>query len=579
MALKKKKPKGKKIAKIILIIILLVYLIIFLGINSYIEGIIKSKVDTQLNNNPKSLYQISYEDLDLNILSGSISIKNILIQPSDSATWMLNNGIVGSVLSSHIELFKIKRLKIFDFISDNDIYISKVILENATTKQITNPKAEKSKKTEKSKNRNRFPEVLNKISIDDFQFKNATFKIANYEQVDDYLFEIDSLSISISDVYIDDKTIQNTIPLSFSKIEIIAHLLSVKSMKFYSISTSGIDLNVQDTSITLKSLSLTPKYSRDEYNKIIKYNDDLFSINTEKIVLKGLDLNKIKQSELINFNSVDIYSPVISIYRDKRLPDAPFKKKKLITSLLLSIPKSIDIDTLRVKNARLSYEEMHNTIDTPGKVFFEPLNLTAYNLTNDSGLIKNNPHLHVDVEAMLMAKSKLKANFDFYLNRRDDYFTAQGNLEAISGTEFNQMLASLMLAKIESCNVHRAAFTFVANDNKSTGNLELIYDNLEASLLKQKDPNKKSKTLSWFAGNFVAKSNLPNDPKYRTGIINFERNKDKAIVNFLWNSVKTGLITSLVPMAEKRELKKKAKKHKEDSKEKKRKSRNSNRKK
>ncbi len=33
------------------------------------------------------------------------------------------------------------------------------------------------------------------------------------------------------------------------------------------------------------------------------------------------------------------------------------------------------------------------------------------------------------------------------------------------------------------------------------------------------------------------------EPKYRTGIIGFERRKDKAIVNFIWNSVKTGVIS------------------------------------
>lgn len=567
MPTKGKKSKGKKTLKIFLLVFILLILIIFLGINNYLENIIKDKVDTQLNNNPHSLYQVSYNDLDLNILSGSVSVKSILIQPSDSATMMVNNGLLGSFINMEIEQFKIKHLKIFDFISDKNVDISKVILKNVNVKYIVNPDAEKHK-IEKTGNSNEiFPDVLNKVYIADFEFLNTTFQMANYKQPNDYLFEIDSLSITVANIFMDDKTIKNTIPIDFSSIEINTQLFSTKSMKYYSISTSGIGFNAKDTTLTLNAFKLTPKYNRDEFNKKIKYNDDLFSISTEKIVLNSLDLNKIKHSKLINFKSVIVYKPIISIYRDKRLPDAPFKKKKLITSMVMSIPVSIDIDSLKVLDGKLTYEEMHKSVDQPGKVFFDPLFLTVYNVTNDSTLINQNAHLQIDVLGKIMGKSDMTANFDFHLNRTDDYFTAKGKLKAISGIEFNQMLASLLLAEVQSGDVHSATFNFSANDDSSNGTLDLVYDNLVVNLLKQKDPDKKSKALSWLAGNFVDKSNLPGDPKYRKGIIHFDRNKDKAIVNYLWNSVKTGIVTSIVPFVEKKKIKKEKKEEKKTEKE------------
>lgn len=570
MSSKEKKSKTRKVLKIVLIVFLLLLLVIFFGTNSYVEGIVKNKIDTQLNKNPNSLYHISYEDLDINILTGSLSIKNVLIKPSDSAKQMVDSGMLRSIVKTQIELFKVKRLKIFDFITNKNVDISKVIVENTRIVYLINQDVEKPEKKKKEPTDKLFPNVLNRVSIGGFEFINATFLLSNYQQPDEYLFEIDSLSIIVKDIYLDSSTIKNPIPLNFSDININTKYFALKSMKYYSISTSGIGFNIHDTTLTLNQFKLIPKYSKEEYNQQIQFNNDWFSIETEKVVLNGLSLSEIEQSESINLNSVVIYKPVIEIYRDKRLPDAPFKKKKLITSMVKSIPLNIDIDTLKVLNGKLVYEEMVELSDKPGKVFFDPLFLTAYNVTNDSGLIAKNPHLQIDLKGNIMGKGQLHVNLDFYLNRNDDYFVAKGNLGAISAVEFNPMVESLMLVKIESGDVRSAAFNFTATDDVSHGELKLIYENMKVEVLKQKDPEKKSGIISFLANELIHSHNLPEDKKFRTGIIHFERRKDKAIVNFLWNSVKTGIISTVAPIAdknrktEKKEQREATKKEKEE---------------
>ncbi len=582
MSSKEKKSKTRKVLKIILITFFLLLLVVFFGINSYVEGIVKNKIDTQINKNPNSLYHISYEDLDINILTGSLSIKNVLIKPSDSAKQMVDSGMLRSIVKTHVELFKVKRLKIFDFIAYKNVDISKVIVENTRIEYLINQdvvpmaslweKPEKKKKTTTDK---LFPNVLNRVSIDDFEFINATFLLLNYQQTEEYLFEIDPLSIVVKDVYMDSSTIANPIPLNFSDIDINTKYFALKSMKYYSISTSGIGFDVDDFTLTLNQFKLVPKYSKDEYNKQIKYNNDWFSISTEKVVLNGLSLSEIEKSESIDLNSVIVYNPNIEIYRDKRLPDAPFKKKKLITSMVKSIPLNIVIDTLKVLDGKLVYEEMLDLSDKPGKVFFDPLFLTAYNVTNDSSLIAKNAHLQIDLKGKIMGKSQLHANLDFYLNRNDDYFVAKGNLEAISAVEFNPMVESLMLAKIESGDVRSVAFNFTATDDVSHGELKLIYENMKVEVLKQKDPEKKSGIISVLANELIHSHNLPEDKKFQTGIIHFERRKDRAIVNFLWNSVKTGIISTVAPIADKNH--KAEKKEQKETKKEKRKAKKSDR--
>jgi hypothetical protein len=182
-----------------------------------------------------------------------------------------------------------------------------------------------------------------------------------------------------------------------------------------------------------------------------------------------------------------------------------------------------------------------------------------------------------ELNGMLMGKSEINAQLRFHLNRQDEYFSAKGKLAKMDGTALNEMFKSLLMAEIKEWDVQSAEFEFTATDDISNGTLDLAYENLKIEVLKLKKPEKKAAFYTWLAGGVVKKNNLPDNSKYKTGIIRFERRKDKAIVNFLWNSVKTGIISTLAPIADKnRKIEKKE--QREDQRKKREAQRKSNRK-
>jgi hypothetical protein len=288
--------------------------------------------------------------------------------------------------------------------------------------------------------------------------------------------------------------------------------------------------------------------------------------------LNGISLNELGNHEQISLNSIHIYNPDIEIYRDKRLPDAPFKKKPLITGLILKIPIPVGIDSLLVIDGKLVYEELLDLSDIPGKIYFDPLYLTATNITNRPGRIKKDPIMPFELNGMLMGTSEINSQLKFHLNRQDEYFSAKGKLAKMDGTALNEMFKSLLMAEIKEWDVHSAEFEFTATDDNSHGTLDLAYENLKIEVLKVKKPEKKATFYTLLAGGVIKHKNLPENPNFRRGIIRFERRKDKAIVNFLWNSVKTGIISTIAPIAdknrkiEKQEQKEAEKKEKEKKK-------------
>jgi hypothetical protein len=157
----------------------------------------------------------------------------------------------------------------------------------------------------------------------------------------------------------------------------------------------------------------------------------------------------------------------------------------------------------------------------------------------------------MDFSGKLMGKSDLNAHLVFFLERNDEYFTASGSLDPIAAAEFNPMVEGLMPVTITSGYVRQAKFNFAATDDVSNGELILVYEELKVDVLKLNDSDEKSGGLSAGANLLINGNNLPGDNKYTTGLIHFERRKDKFIINYLWNSLKTGIISIVAPIANK----------------------------
>ncbi len=551
MARKKKKSKVRKRVKTLLIVIFVTGLLAFTGLKLKLEPYIKNKIRAELNKNPKRLYEIFFDDIDINVFNGSVKIDNLTITPRDTAKFLLENDAIRGLVSVQTKLLHVKEFKIVEFFKTKSMSMDKITVENVMINYLSNPKAKPPERNMSGNIEQVIPDKINSINVNYFEILRAGFSYTLVEKPEEPLFSIDSLSVAVENIRVDSATIQQTFPFTFTHIDMNTRHITYTPLKYYTLSTSGIRFDVQDSALTIAQFKLSPKYGKEEFNRQIKYNTDLFSISIDSIIVKGIKANELAAGNTLHLNYINIENPNVEIYRDKRLPDAPFKHKVLITGGLNKVSLKFVIDSVNIKNGKLAYGEMSDGADKPGNVFFNPFNLKALNITNDSLTIENNSHLDMDFSGKIMGKSDLNAHLTFFLERNNEYFTVSGSLDPIAAAEFNPMVEGLMPVTITSGNVKQAKFGFKATDDVSDGELILIYENLMVDVSKLNDMDKKSGGLSAGANLLINNSNLPGDNRYTTGRIHFERRKDKFIVNYLWNSVKTGIISIATPIANK----------------------------
>ncbi|OQX72923.1 MAG: hypothetical protein B6D61_13130 [Bacteroidetes bacterium 4484_249] len=556
--------KTKKIILYILGSLTLLSIAVIIFAKIYLGRFAENEIRLQLNQNPNSLYEVVFEDLNVGIINKSITIKNISINPRSFAIDSLNAGNIKTLIQSKIGLIKIKGIQVFEYLKNKDIQIKKIKVKGVETIYLINQEVKAPKHKTSLPLQNIFSKDFTGATIQNIDIKDIALKISDNKAIDKPWFEIDSLSSIINDVVFDKETIGNKLPVSFSNLKLNTGNFSYKSLKYYDISTSEVSFFMEDSSIVLDNFNFKPKYSKEIYNKKIKYENDLFSVSTEKIKLHGLNLDDFIFNNVFRVRSIEILKPDIEISRDKNLPDKPYKYKPLIASLIKKIPITISIDSLLIINGKLSYQEKQHLSPKPGEVNFDPLNITAYNITNDAERIEKDHYLNLYLSSMLMGKGDLDAEISIDLNSSDDHFTAKGKLGRIPGIAFNKMTKNLLLVEIEMGDIQSAEFDFLATDDVSQGEMQIIYKNLKVDVFKTKKDNKESKFMTFVANNAIRKQNLPDDNKYRTGIIFFERDKNKALPNYLWKSIQTGLVSIIAPVASSKQQKTIKKEEKKD---------------
>ena len=89
--------------------------------------------------------------------------------------------------------------------------------------------------------------------------------------------------------------------------------------------------------------------------------------------------------------------------------------------------------------------------------------------------------------------------------------------------------------------IQQARFEAEINDGLAKGTFYITYEDLQVSWLK-KDSNKKRKFLS-----SLLNSAIKDNVEAKEGKIDYHREYNDSLLRFVWRTIRSGLITSLLP--------------------------------
>ncbi len=315
----------------------------------------------------------------------------------------------------------------------------------------------------------------------------------------------------------------------------------------YDLQAAAVDLYNGGRTLRITDVYLKPLKGPQEYHQVVTFESDLFDVQLDTAIAEGLDLMTLVNARTWSTTAMRIAGADLNIYRDKTMPDGPFKSKPLPARMLRELPFMICMERFEVDRSNVYYHEKDVNSPDFGEVTFTNIHGIVEGLCTVDPLSQDT--MLLSASARGLGESTITLELRTVVSDRSDRFTANGMISAMSFNAFNTMTGDLILARATAGTIGGVDLTMTADDDRATGRVAMEYDGLSLELLKQDGSGERRKFLSGLMNQVVRRSNLRSHPDFRHGDFDFERRKDRSVFNYLWSGLREGMIITALPGA------------------------------
>lgn len=511
------------------ILIILGILVLLSGIAFLVEAIAKRELPKLLGE------QVTYESVTLSILNGEITFTKPRVQV-DSAENHANLNIRSEARQISIHGFSLWNLLLSQKIKVEKLNIDSLLLG------IVLPTLQASK-TEKKEINLFVRDLFNRIEVEHFEISSGTLVVQKKGSYDT-LLAMKKIHLSAFGIFVDTSTVHNIFPLDFDQSETKVSQLYVKAGEDYTLSAEN--LHILDTSFSIENLHLRPVDSRSTFVQKHPYEKVRVELLAQKLSAEKLLWDFMEDRTLkVRAESTLLEALQINVFKDKTPPAPPPETKPLLAGLLRDLSFIFTLDTLRLRNSYIQYEQLPVVFPRAGKLYFDKVYMSGYHLTNDPEEIQKQAITTLDIQSDFMGKGALKTTILLDMGSDRQEFSVSGTLGAMPITFINQTLAPLTGVEA-SGQLHGMTFDFRGDEYSAKGKMIMEYSDLK---VKVYDQNRDKVWLKSIFGNMILNSNNHRDDTmgYQEGEIYFVRYQNKGFFNMLWNSLRVALMDVTMP--------------------------------
>jgi len=534
----------KKVSVFVIYAVLIIAVVIAaiqLSFSFYLNKKIKTDLQKEVVSQSQGEYQLKIEKLSTNIFNQSIYLTDFLLEPVSIIDSTTPKYYASASKISMIDF------KLFAFLLRKELIISSMELEDPSGNIFRNSATD----TSESKVSKRKFSIYSLISkhINSLQIKNIKISNADIMIYDDFGDSIPSIiskenELNISNLRIDKSAedagrlfLADTVNLAINKFAYNTN------DGLYSIQVKQLTASYSDSTLRLDSCELIPNYSKLKFAGKAGKQTDRMDISAESLTFSSMDVKLFFERNWFIAGSLNIDSLFISAYRDKNDHRIPVVSKS-VQQLLKEIPFYTVIDSIKVNDSEILYEEIAEGASTSGKISFNGVNATLTGFTSDSNLFSKYNALQLDATCRFMNKGKLRAHYSFPLNTDKTVFDCSGELADMPLQEINSILEPGENISIKDGFIESMKFSFHANEHASDGEMEMRYHHLKIELLNKKDGEAGlvEDVLSFLANQFIIKEENPSPGQpVRITKISYPRDPTRFIFNYSWKSLLSGI--------------------------------------
>jgi hypothetical protein len=546
-----------------------VFALLLCSLNIYLASRIKATLIEKVAEVGHGLYTLRIGDSHAGILRGNIELDNVQLVPDSMLYKKLTAaGLApGMMVTLTIPSVKISGLHPLQAWKGNKLLLAGIDIEDPKI-IILHRENDKKNKEQDDKDiynmiKKRFSEAkANRISINN---ASLLYMRQRHDTTAEHL--VMNVSLSWNDVVINESSVNDTSRCLYSKnftFDATGYSWSLQD-SLYTITASAISLSSAKHELVIDSLKVKPNYSKPVFPTVKGAGSTRVAAVINKIELLGVNIKELLEKKYVSAHLLHVANGYLDVYKDKRYSHHGKRWKPMPQYALRHAGISLSIDSVRLDDISVDFDQVTNEGLGPGKISFQHIYASTDKLSNSKEFLAAKPVCTMHAKANIMGNASTALVLTFQLADSNNTFTCKGKMSDMDLPALNAMVQNTGVMKFNRGKVDRLDFTAVFTEQSSHGIMYLAYHDLGAELLDKRSGKQgaKEKLLSFISRYKVPESN-PEDPDepLREGKIDYIRDTDKSVFGYFWKSLQTGIFSTmkLEGMAEKVKMESLAKK-------------------
>ncbi|HWH62460.1 MAG TPA: hypothetical protein VNS50_04280 [Ginsengibacter sp.] len=304
------------------------------------------------------------------------------------------------------------------------------------------------------------------------------------------------------------------------------------AVKSYSLDQSG-------RAFSITQFNITPKLNRKEYFDSAKWQNDYILTKGTSLTFSGITFNNSADDSILRIKKITADGLDLNTSRDKTIPFQHGIKKLMPTELIDNIKMPLQVDTILLRNADVTYNEFSVGTKKWSTLPLTDINGTIVNISNQH---KANDSLKIAASIKLLGNDLRKFTYSESYQDSLSGFTAEvqaSDFNLASFSKFSKPLAAVAITKGVADTFYSS---WKGNKYAAYGTMNFQYHDLKIKIYSKKDTSKQGLIPSFKT--WVANLVLPSK-KSKSSLIYFERDQEKFVFNFWIKSQVSGVLSAM----------------------------------
>jgi len=312
----------------------------------------------------------------------------------------------------------------------------------------------------------------------------------------------------------------------------------------YKYQTKHVALDWFGQDLKVDSFRLVPLYRKDNWSQQFEYKKSRLDLRLPQLLASGVNFREALQSKKIKFEKLQLVGGQLEVFIDKNKPLCPDCYKAFPQEKLLKSASIIDIDLIEVKKSNIV---VIIEKEDKGKVQFEEVYASIYNVTNDSLKIKENESVKADVITQFMGSTKMEVQFEFLLNSPSFVYRYDAQVAAMDLRKLNDIFTFKRAVNIKSGQMKSANINVRGDNHQASGEMEMVYEDFKIELMKKEKQRPKALVSGLINGLIMRSNNQKEEKDYQKGKIFYKRASNRSIFHQWAHAAQTGMQSILLP--------------------------------